>query len=118
VFLQKFIDETGGNFDIVIDDGGHTMNQQRVSLEKLWQIVKPGGYYFIEDLQTSFMAGYGGDTTGGKDPNVHTMSKYIYELIDDKLSPDGKRHPMSIEMRGIECQREICLFIKKERGTL
>ncbi|KAI4604459.1 hypothetical protein KJ359_000597 [Pestalotiopsis sp. 9143b] len=123
VFLQKFIDEanggsSAGTFDIVIDDGGHTMHQQQASLEMLWKIVKPGGLYFVEDLQTSFMAGYAGDTTGGKDPNVPTMAKTIYELIDDKLTPDGKRHPMSMEMRSIECQREVCLFTKKEEGTL
>ncbi|KAK6221917.1 hypothetical protein LQW54_001137 [Pestalotiopsis sp. IQ-011] len=123
VFLQKFIDEanggsSAGTFDIVIDDGGHTMHQQQASLEMLWKIVKPGGLYFVEDLQTSFMAGYAGDTTGGRDPNVPTMAKTIYELIDDKLTPDGKRHPMSMEMRSIECQREVCLFTKKEEGTL
>ncbi|KAK7962550.1 uncharacterized protein PG986_003375 [Apiospora aurea] len=118
VFLQKFIDETGGNFDIIIDDGGHRMNQQQVSLEVLWKIVKPGGMYFIEDLQTSFMDSYGGDGQGGKDPNKHTMSKVIYELIDDKLQPDGTRHAISAEMRSIECMREVCLFQKKEEGTL
>ena len=117
VFLQKFIDETGGDFDIIIDDGGHTMNQQQVSLETLWKIVKPGGMYFVEDLQTSFMQAYGGDTMGGKDPNKHTMSKFIYELIDDKLQGDGKRHAISAEMRGIDCMREVCLFHKKELGT-
>lgn len=118
VFLQKFIAESGGNFDIIIDDGGHTMHQQQTSLEALWSIVKPGGLYFIEDLQTSFWTPYGGDPTGGKDPNVPTMAKYIHELVDDKLTPDGSRHPMSMEMRSIECQREVCLFTKKEAGTL
>ncbi|ETS77813.1 hypothetical protein PFICI_09875 [Pestalotiopsis fici W106-1] len=118
VFLQKFIAETGGNFDIIIDDGGHTMHQQQTSLEALWSIVKPGGLYFIEDLQTSFWPSYGGDGTGGKDPKVPTMAKFIHELVDDKLTPDGTRHAMSMEMRSIECQREVCLFTKKEAGTL
>lgn len=118
VFLQKFMDETGGDFDVIIDDGGHTMGQQRTSLEYLWKIVKPGGIYFVEDLQTSFMRNYGGDSSGGKDPKVPTMMKFIYELIDDKMTPDGKRHPISMEMRGIDCQREVCAFFKKETGTL
>ncbi|KAK8122122.1 hypothetical protein PG984_010792 [Apiospora sp. TS-2023a] len=118
VFLQKFIDETGGDFDIIIDDGGHTMNQQQVSLEMLWKIVKPGGMYFVEDLQTSFMGVYGGDGTGGKDHSKHTMSKFIYELLDDKLEGDGTRHGISAEMRGIDCMREVCMFHKKEKGTI
>ena len=32
-----------GGFDIVIDDGGHVMHQQRISLLNLWKYVKPGG---------------------------------------------------------------------------
>ena len=42
----------GGDFDIIIDDGGHTMKQQQVSLKYLFDSVKPGGYYIIEDLHT------------------------------------------------------------------
>ncbi|KAI0124720.1 hard-surface induced protein 5 [Xylariales sp. AK1849] len=118
VFLQKFIDETGGEFDVIIDDGGHSMNQQQVSLNTLWKIVKPGGMYFVEDLETSYIGVYGGDVSGGKDPKVYTMAKMIYELIDDKLQPDGTRHAMSLEMRSIECQRQICAFFKKEMGTI
>lgn len=117
-FLEKFVAETGGNFDVVIDDGGHTMSQQQTSLEHLWKIVKPGGMYFIEDLQTSFIAHYGGDPSIGREPKIKTMMKYIYELIDDKMLPDGRKHAMSMEMRGIECQREVCVMFKKEEGTV
>lgn len=116
-FLHRFITETGGNFDIIIDDGGHFMNQQRVSLEELWKIVKPGGIYFCEDLQTSYMPDHGGDSLGGKDPKVATMMKFIYELLDDKMI-DGNRHPISKDMRSIDCMKEICAFTKKEAGTI
>jgi len=51
--LQRVIDKVGGNFDIVIDDGGHTMQQQQVSLGFLLPHTKPGGMYIIEDLHTS-----------------------------------------------------------------
>ncbi len=51
--LQKFIDINGGDFDIIIDDGGHTMEQQQISLGCLFPYVKSGGYYVIEDLHTS-----------------------------------------------------------------
>lgn len=43
-----------GPFDIIIDDGGHMMEQQQVSLGTLFSYIQPGGYYFIEDLHTSF----------------------------------------------------------------
>ena len=48
--LEKFLSLHGGDFDIIIDDGGHTMKQQQVSLGVLFNAVKPGGYYIIEDL--------------------------------------------------------------------
>jgi hypothetical protein len=51
--LQKFISTYGDNFDIILDDGGHTMEQQQISLGFLFRYVKPGGYYIIEDIHTS-----------------------------------------------------------------
>lgn len=41
------------NFDIIIDDGGHTMVQQQVTLEALLPRLKPNGLFIIEDLHTS-----------------------------------------------------------------
>jgi len=51
--LQKFITKYGSNFDFILDDGGHSMEQQQISLGFLFRHVKPGGYYIIEDLHTS-----------------------------------------------------------------
>jgi len=50
--LNKFLSLYGRNFDIIIDDGGHTMKQQQISLGVLFDAVKSGGYYVIEDLHT------------------------------------------------------------------
>lgn len=54
-FLHRFMREAGADFDVIIDDGGHTMTQQRTSLETLWRAVLPGGIYFCEDLQTRYV---------------------------------------------------------------
>lgn len=43
-----------GTFDIIIDDGGHTMSQQQVSLGYLFKFLNTGGIYVVEDLVTSF----------------------------------------------------------------
>ncbi len=50
--LERFLSLHGGDFDIIIDDGGHTMKQQQVSLGVLFDAVKPGGHYIIEDLHS------------------------------------------------------------------
>lgn len=51
--LAACIDSFGGNFDVILDDGGHAMDHQQVSLGYLFQYVKPGGLFIIEDVHTS-----------------------------------------------------------------
>ena len=46
--------------DILIDDGGHTMRQQIVSFEELFDHVKSDGIYLCEDLHTSYWLNFGG----------------------------------------------------------
>jgi hypothetical protein len=113
-FLNKFINSSGGGFDIIIDDGGHTMEQQITSLEKLFPIVKPGGMYFCEDLQTSYIESYGAT------PGAKTMMGFIQELLNDlNVNIGGApplQHEVGREMRSVECGEEICGFFKKDLG--
>jgi hypothetical protein len=46
--------------DILIDDGGHTMNQIKTSFIELFDHVKKDGVYAIEDLHTCYWLDYGG----------------------------------------------------------
>jgi hypothetical protein len=48
--LDAFVKESGGNFDIIIDDGGHKSPQIITSFQKLFPTLKSGGIYVIEDL--------------------------------------------------------------------
>jgi hypothetical protein len=75
--LRKFIETAGGDFDIILDDGGHTMMQQSISFKYLFPHVKSGGMYIIEDLHTSYWPEFG----GGNHPR--TMINYLKGLIDD-----------------------------------
>lgn len=75
--LAKFIHETGGQFDVIIDDGGHTMLQQIVSFIYLFPQIKSGGMYIIEDLHTSYWESHG----GGRHPR--TAIAFLKGLIDD-----------------------------------
>lgn len=38
-------------FDVIIDDGSHKAADIINTFERLWDLVKPGGYYFVEDTQ-------------------------------------------------------------------
>ena len=66
--LNRFKLEHGGDFNMIIDDGGHTMEQMQTSLNHLWDSVKPGGIYVIEDLHSC----------SGQWPEL-----YGYEVIQD-----------------------------------
>jgi len=47
--------------DIFLDDGGHTMVQQSVTIASMYTQVKPGGIYLCEDLATSYSVKFGGN---------------------------------------------------------
>lgn len=76
VFLQALCDEYGP-FDLVIDDGGHTMPQQINTFEVLYPAVREGGIYLVEDLLTSYRPNFNG---GLHRPG--TFIEYSKNLID------------------------------------
>ena len=87
--LKSFIAKRGGDFDIIIDDGGHTMTQQINSFEALWPEIKNGGFYVIEDVETSYRSKYINSTP--------TAIEYFKSTIDDinlskTAAPDQLRH--------------------------
>jgi hypothetical protein len=49
-----------GPFDLIVDDGGHKMNQQLISFQTLWPRLADGGIYVVEDTHTSYWPGFGG----------------------------------------------------------
>ena len=52
--LDRLIQRSGGAFDLIIDDGGHTWHQQHTSLDALMpRALRAGGLYVVEDLITS-----------------------------------------------------------------
>lgn len=61
--LKKVIEITGGEFDVIIDDGGHCMDQQITSFIELFPHIKSGGMYIVEDLHTSYWLDFGGAGT-------------------------------------------------------
>lgn len=71
-FVNGFLQETGGNFDIIIDDGGHQMYQQINSFLLMWNSMKPEGVYVIEDTHTSYWPHFGGSIHG---PNMKVQTQ-------------------------------------------
>ena len=76
-FLESIAAELP-RLDVLIDDGGHTMQQQRMTLKFLYPRVADEGVYICEDLHTSYWPEYGG---GYRDP--HSFIEFSKSLIDD-----------------------------------
>lgn len=62
-FLRSVVDQIGLP-DIIIDDGGHTSNQQIVSFQTLYPSMKEEAVYLVEDTHTSFLPGFQDRTDG------------------------------------------------------
>jgi hypothetical protein len=73
--------------DIIIDDGSHVVAHQQISLGFLFQCLKEGGQYWIEDLHTSDRTVWNGKTLYGYDMTVkenHSTVEVIEKYIDSK----------------------------------
>jgi len=59
LFLNEIRREIGP-IDILIDDGGHEMEQQKITFLELFDSVTDDGIYLCEDLHTSYWPNHGG----------------------------------------------------------
>lgn len=57
-FWQDFKNQVG-RADVILDDGGHTFEQQIVTTEMLLDIINDNGMLVVEDTHTSYMDGFG-----------------------------------------------------------
>ena len=59
-FLKR-ISEQYGPFDMILDDGSHVNSHVIYSFEHLFDAVRSGGVYIVEDACTSYWASWGGE---------------------------------------------------------
>ena len=77
-FWKNYTD-SHGFFDIIIDDGGHTMKQQENTLFSLFKNLNYGGVYIVEDTHTSYWNDYGGGLK--KSDSFIELSKNLIDLL-------------------------------------
>jgi len=136
VLDKAMLDKLPGPIDILIDDGGHEMNQQITSFNYLFPHMRVGGLYFLEDLETSYMRTFSLHLLhlllplllfltpsqllhiltvkyGGVYKGKNTTVEYIKGLLDN-LNGHGPEGPVSDLIASIDCQRELCVFVRGE----
>ncbi len=112
-FLRR-MKEKYPRIDILIDDGGHTMNQQIVTFEEMFPHIAYGGTYLCEDLHTSYWKEFGG---GYQCPDSYIeYSKNFIDYIHAWYSQEAElqENRYSRSMHGLHYYDSI-LVIEKER---
>jgi hypothetical protein len=80
-FLKDVCEKMGAP-DIIIDDGSHKNEDVISSFLILFPLLKNGGIYVVEDIQTAYwpQGGYGGDSTNLSNPS--TSMNFFKGLLD------------------------------------
>jgi len=77
-FWNSFFDRYPDlKFDFIVDDGGHTMEQQIQTFKSTFPRLKNGGVYICEDVHTSYMK-----ERGGGDDRMDTFLNYSRKYVD------------------------------------
>jgi demethylmacrocin O-methyltransferase len=72
-----------GSLDIIIDDGSHMNEHVLTSFKTLFPLLKDGGIYAVEDVQTSYWPQYGGSS---EDLNNPATAMGFFKKIADGLN--------------------------------
>ena len=111
-FWEGFIEKVG-LIDVVLDDGGHTYEQQIITTECLLPAMKDGGLILVEDTHTSYMDGFG--------RKKESFIPYTKMLIDKVNMRFGEFSGMACEKRvwSIEViESMVALKINKNASNL
>lgn len=105
-----------GEFDIILDDGGHTMRQQCLSFHTLFPMVKNGGIYLCEDCHTSYMEPWGGGYR--KDTSFWELAKRLTDGLNDQYIKDDGYMPEaeSSSIKSVRFYNSIVVFEKENMG--
>jgi hypothetical protein len=104
--LNNFVKVTGGDFDVVVDDGGHTARQQLTSFSILFPKLKSGGIYVIEDLHSSSWGGTGPGST------IH----FLKSLIDEVNFIGARTGKAGLADQPPEIQAELGFYRKEVKS--
>ena len=107
-FWQNFYKEVG-NIDILLDDGGHTNEDQKTTLRESIDHVNDGGLIIIEDTHTSYLKRFG-------NPSKDSFIAFAKQLMDEityrscKILEEYKENKYNRSIYGIYIFESIVAF--------
>jgi hypothetical protein len=108
--------KNGFMYDVIIDDGSHRMNDVQTTVQILFENVKPGGLFIIEDLQTSLECRMPEKAVfGWGDPSKTTALDMLQSIIDnnpttDYMTPSWESFLNNIESIQISNDRDDSIY--------
>lgn len=98
--------------DIVIDDGGHMMDQLRITFDELYHWVADDGVYLVEDLHTCYWPAYQGGYKRKK-----SFIEYCKTLVDQLNAWHCDRLPVDTFTRSTHAMHfydSVVVFEKRQ----
>jgi hypothetical protein len=106
-FLDTVVGASGA-LDFIVDDGGHRPEQQLTSLFHLWEHLKLGGVYAIEDVHTSYLGRW---SPGWRQPG--TTIEVLKDVVDDVNSYWHQRGARLSDVESVQFYPELCVISKR-----
>lgn len=112
-FLRRLHDRYGP-FDVVIDDGGHTMRQQIVTVETLFPLLNVGGTLIVEDTHTSYWPAFGGGLE--KADSFNSWARARVDDLNAQHHPDLDIHSVwATQLGGLHFYDSVTVFDRVDR---
>jgi hypothetical protein len=97
-----------GPFDIIIDDGSHLNEHIKITFNILFPLLKKGGFYAIEDLQTAYWPSWGAV------PGATSMDflRGLTDGLNYAERPDGVQGKFDTQITEIAFFHNLCVVRK------
>ncbi len=115
-FLEH-LKEAVPKVDILLDDGGHTMHQQKTTFAHLFDHVKSDGIYLCEDTHTSYWLKYGGGVR--RKGTFIEFSKRLIDSLHAYHSEQPERlsvNALTNQLKAIHFYDSVVVFEKQARS--
>ncbi len=130
-FLEQIVSKINEKTDLIIDDGSHHPDHQVITFCHLFQnLLKPGGIYIIEDIETSYWKKgvlYGNKIKRGRNHRKSIIR--IFKLMIDRVNDEFvkkksifKSSPIPVDVQKqigmISFQHNCIIIIKKDHNFI
>jgi len=111
MFWKGFFEQVG-DVDVILDDGGHTNEQQVVTTLECLSHIRDGGLLIVEDVHTSYKLSFG-------NPSSHSfihMIKTAIDVINARAPRIRAKGPSIVKstVHSIRCFESIvCLYVNR-----